>query len=218
MSLYIKARNWNGFKPLLLFDLDMLERLQQTLHEHLAAISMLVEDQGELITDAAHVMVETLVSDHRVFCCGNGGSHANAQSFVSKLMNKFQHERPTLPGIVLSSDTVSFSSLSSDGQLADVFARPFTALAQPGDVLVVLTASASIANITQVVRAAHDRDCRVIAITGQDGGEVMHMVREQDVLIRLPTQNTPLVHELQLFVLHSLCDLVDQSLFGIHDA
>lgn len=196
----------------------MSERLQHLLHEHLSSLSLLLDSQAEVIERAAHVLLETLVADRRIFVCGNGGSMANAQSFVSKLVNRFEHERPALPAMTLSADCTGFGSFASDGHLADVFARPFSALAHAGDVLVVLSASASVANITQAVRAAHERDCRVIAITAQDGGEVMHMVSEQDVLLCLPSQSTARVHELQLFVLHAFCDLIDQALFGAHHA
>lgn len=195
----------------------MQERLQQLAQDHLATISTLLEEQGSLIERAAHVLVETLVQGNRIFCCGNGGSGANAQSFVSKLINRFEHERPAFPAIALGADPTSFASLATDGQLTEVFARPLQVLAHSGDVLVVLTASASIANVLQAVRAAHDCGCRVIAITGHDGGEIMHTLSEDDVLISLPTFSMARVHEAQLFVLHCFCDLIEQALFGAHD-
>lgn len=197
---------------------EMQERLQQLAQDHLATINTLLAEQGAEIERAAYMLVEALFQERRIFCCGNGGSSANAQSFVSKLINRFEHERPAFPAIVLGADGTSFGALAAEGLLTEVFARPLQGLAHPGDVLVALTASASIANISQAIRAARERGCRVVAITAHDGAELRHLLDDEDVLIRLPTGSMARVHEVQLFVLHCFCDLIDQALFGAHHA
>jgi D-sedoheptulose 7-phosphate isomerase len=195
----------------------MLERLEQHADDLIATLGALVTDHGPEIAGAAQVLVDALVHERRIFCCGNGGSGANAQSFVSKLINRFEHERPALPAIALGGDSTSLGALSADGQLGDVFARPLQGLAHAGDVLVVLTVSASTSNIVQAIRTAQERDCRVIALTGLEDGEIVRMLSPRDVLLRLPARSIARQHEVQLFVLHCFCDLIDQALFGAHD-
>ena len=196
----------------------MLERLEQHAEDLIATLGTLIAAQGPDITRAAQVLVDALVQEHRIFCCGNGGSGANAQSFVSKLINRFEHERPALPAIALGGDSTSLGTLSVDGQLGNVFARPLQGLAHAGDVLVVLTVSASTPNIVQAIRTAQERDCRVIALTGMEDGEAIRLLGPRDALLRLPTRSTARLNEVQLFVLHCFCDLIDQALFGGHDA
>jgi phosphoheptose isomerase len=195
----------------------MLERLNQHAEDLIATLVSLTSEQGSDIGRAAQLLVDALVQERRIFCCGNGGSGANAQSFVSKLINRFEHERPALPAIVLGGDSTSLGALSADGQLGDVFARPLQGLAHAGDVLVALTVSASTLNIVQAIRTAQERDCRVIVLCGPEDGEVVRMLGPRDVLLRLPARSTARQNEVQLFVLHCFCDLIDHALFGAHD-
>ena len=131
--------------------------------------------------------------------------------------NRFEHERPALPALALAPDSVTLSALAQDNRLTESFSRPFLAFAQPGDVLVVLSATATAANILAIVQAAHERGCPVIAITGASGGDVARLLAPEDVLIQIPEHRAYRVHEAQLFTLHCCCALIDASLFGDPD-
>jgi phosphoheptose isomerase len=194
--------------------MTMLERLQQHAQDHHAAITTLSNEQGEAIVRAAQLLVEALVQEHRIFCAGLDGCSANAQSFVHKLIHHFEHERPALPALALAGD----SGFGVGEQAQELFARPFQALSQAGDVLVVLSTASSSAPLAQLIRVAQERPCPVVAIASHGGGEITHLLKPQDVLIVLPTPSVARAHELQLFVLHCFCDLIDQALFGAHDA
>lgn len=195
----------------------MLERLQEHAQDHHNAISTLCQEQGDAIVRAAQLLVEALVQGNRIFCAGLAGSHNNAQSFVQKLIHHYEHERPALPAIALAGDSC-LASASSEAQLQEMVARPFQALAQSGDALVVLSTDSTPGPLVQLVRAAQERPCPVIAIASHGGGELAHLLKPQDVLIVLPTPSVARAHELQLFVLHCFCDLIDQALFGAHHA
>ena len=195
----------------------MHAQITQMCHDSMNMLSRLAEEQADTISHAAMVMVYAVIHEHKIICCGNGASGANAQSFVSKMLNRFEHERPALPAFVLAPDSVTLSALAQDNRLTESFSRPFLAFAQPGDVLVVLSATATAANIVSVVHAAHERGCPVIAITGASGGEVARLLTENDVLIQIPEHRAYRVHEAQLFTLHCCCALIDTSLFGDPD-
>ncbi|WP_022956617.1 D-sedoheptulose-7-phosphate isomerase [Perlucidibaca piscinae] len=195
----------------------MQERIVQLCQDSMTMLARLAEEQAGSIEQAAMVMVDALVSGHKLICCGNGASGANAQSFVSKLLNRFEHERPALPAYTLAPDSITLSALAQDNRLTESFSRPFLTLAQPGDVLVVLSATATAANILNVVAAAHERGCPVIALTGSGGGDLQHILHERDILIAMPESRTYRVHEAQLFTLHCCCALIDTALFGDPD-
>lgn len=195
----------------------MQARIAQLCQDSMTMLSRLAEEQSEAIEHAAMIMVDALVQEKKLICCGNGASGANAQSFVSKLLNRFEHERPALPALALAPDSVTLSALAQDNRLTESFSRPFLALAHPGDVLVVLSATATAANIQSVVNAARERQCTVIALTGGNGGEVARLLGPQDVLIQIPEYRTYRVHEAQLFTLHCCCALIDTALFGDPD-
>jgi len=54
----------------------------------------------------------------------------------------------------------------------------------------------------------------VIAFTGRDGGTLAPLLREQDVEIRVPSEETARIQETHLLVIHCLCDWIDEKLFG----
>lgn len=195
----------------------MQARIAQLCQESMTMLARLAEEQSDAIEQAAMIMVEALVHEKKLICCGNGASGANAQSFVSKLLNRFEHERPALPALALAPDSVTLSALAQDNRLTESFSRPFLALAHPGDVLVVLSATATAANIQAVVNAARERQCTVVALTGGNGGDVARLLGPQDVLIQIPEYRTYRVHEAQLFTLHCCCALIDTALFGDPD-
>ncbi|MES3040008.1 MAG: SIS domain-containing protein [Pseudomonadota bacterium] len=186
-------------------------------HDSTSMLTRLAEEQADTISQAAMIMVDALIHERKIICCGNGASGANAQSFVSKMLNRFEHERPALPALALAPDSVTLSALAQDNRLTESFSRPFLAFAQPGDVLVVLSATATAANILAIVQAAHERDCPIIAITGASGGEIARLLKPEDALIQIPEHRAYRVHEAQLFTLHCCCALIDASLFGDPD-
>lgn len=193
------------------------DRLVRLCQDSLQTLSNVSERCLPDIERGVQLIVETLVQEHRILACGNGASGALVQLFVSKLLNRFEHERPSLPAIALAADAVTLSALAQENRITESFSRPLMAIAQPGDLLLLVSASAQSENLVSAVRAAHERGCSVVALTGSHGGEVAPALRSTDVHIRIPDHRAYRVHEAQLFILHGFCALIDASLFGDPD-
>lgn len=168
----------------------------------------------ELITYAAQTMVESLVNDKKILTCGNGGSAGDAQHFASEMLNRFERERPALPAIALTTDTMTITSVANDYHFDEVFAKQLRALGQTDDVLLVYTSSGNSSNIIRTVQAAHDKGMKVVALTGKDGGALASILNESDIEIRVPSESTARIQEVHLLITHCFCDLIDSQLFG----
>lgn len=168
----------------------------------------------ELITYAAQTIVESLVNDKKILACGNGGSAGDAQHFSSEMLNRFERERPALPAIALTTDTMTITSVANDYNFDEVFAKQLRALGQAGDILLVYTTSGNSSNIINTVKTAHDKEITVIALTGKDGGALASVLNETDIEIRVPSESTARIQEVHLLITHCLCDLIDSQLFG----
>lgn len=168
----------------------------------------------DVIEYASQRIVEALVNDGKVLTCGNGGSAGDAQHFSSEMLNRFERERPALPAIALSTDSSTITSIANDYSFDEVFAKQIRALGQQGDVLLVYTSSGNSRNILQAVRAAHEREMTVIALSGKDGGPLSATLSEMDIEIRVPSYSTARIQEVHLLISHCLCDLIDEQLFG----
>lgn len=168
----------------------------------------------ELIEFASQKIVDCLVNDKKILTCGNGGSAGDAQHFSSEMLNRFERERPALPAIALTPDTLTITSIANDYHFNEVFAKQLRALGQTGDILLVYTSSGNSGNILSAVKTAHDKGLSVIALTGKDGGALASLLNETDIEIRVPSESTARIQEVHLLVTHCLCDLIDQQLFG----
>lgn len=194
--------------------MDLLHRIQQHFAESIQAKITAADALGTPIAHASEVMVRCLLDGHKILSCGNGGSAADAQHFSSELVNRFEIERPGLPGIALTTDSSSLTSIANDYHYDEVFARQVRALGQAGDVLLAISTSGNSPSIVKAVQAAHDKGMQVVALSGREGGTMATFLSNADVEIRVPAQSTARIQEVHLLVIHCLCDLIDQQLFG----
>ncbi|MDD1782250.1 phosphoheptose isomerase [Enterovibrio sp. ZSDZ35] len=194
----------------------MLDSIKESFTESIQTQIAAAEALPEQISKAAMVMVQCLLNGNKILCCGNGGSAANAQHFASCLLNRFETERPSLPALALTADTVTLTAVANDYHHDEVFSKQVRAFGQGGDVLLALSTSGNSKDIIKAMEAAVTRDMTIVAFTGKDGGEMAGLLGEQDVEIRIPSQRTARIQEVHLITLHTLCDLIDQYLFPTH--
>ena len=166
------------------------------------------------IARAAEIMVQCLINDGKIMSCGNGGSAADAQHFAAELLNRFEMERPGLAGIALTTDSSTLTSIANDYDYNQIFSKQVRALGHPGDVLLAISTSGNSPNVTQAIAAAHERDMRVVALTGRGGGQIGAMLKAEDAHVCVPHQNTARIQEVHLLTLHCLCDAIDSLLLG----
>ncbi len=195
--------------------MDLIARLQHLFSASIEAKIAAADALPESIAKAAQVMAHALLTGHKILSCGNGGSAADAQHFSSELINRFERERPGLPAIALTTDTSALTSIANDYHYDEIYSKQIRALGQAGDVLLAITTSGSSNNIVQAVAAAQEAQMIVVALTGKQGGAVASLLNpERDVEIRVPHQQTARIQEVHLCVIHYLCDLIDNQIFG----
>jgi D-sedoheptulose 7-phosphate isomerase len=192
----------------------LIERIQQSFGMSIETKISAADVLPAVIAKATEAMVSCLLSEGKILSCGNGGSAGDAQHFSSEMLNRFETERPSLPAIALSTDTSTLTAIANDYHYDQVFSKQILALGQKGDILLAITTSGNSASIINAVEAAHDRDVDVIALTGRDGGVLANHLGPDDIEIRVPSTSTARIQEVHLTVIHSLCDCIDQRLFG----
>ena len=135
------------------------------------------------IAAAAQMFFDCVTTDHKILCCGNGGSAGDAQHFAAELINRFEKERPGLACVALTTDSSVLTSIANDYEYNLIFSKQVRALGLPGDTLLAISTSGNSANVVAAIHAAHERSMRVVALTGRDGGEMARALCEGDVLI-----------------------------------
>jgi D-sedoheptulose 7-phosphate isomerase len=166
------------------------------------------------LAQAAERMVQCLIKDGKVLACGNGGSAADAQHFAAELLNRFEMERPPLAALALTTDSSTLTAIANDYSYSEVFSKQVRALGHPGDVLLAISTSGNSPNVLEAIRAAHDRQMDVVALTGRGGGAMAGLLAESDIHVCVPSDVTARIQEVHILSLHCLCDAIDCLLLG----
>lgn len=190
------------------------DRVRQHFTASIDTKMQALEQVAGPIVAAADAMVQSLLAEGKILACGNGGSAGDSQHFSSELLNRFERERPPLPAIALTTDSSTLTSIANDYSYNEVFSKQVRALGRAGDVLLAISTSGNSANVLEAIKIAQQRNLRVVALTGRDGGKMRPMLRANDIEICVPSKVTARIQEVHLLVIHCLCDLIDTQLFG----
>jgi phosphoheptose isomerase len=164
------------------------------------------------ILQTARLIARCFRNNRKVLICGNGGSAAESQHFAAELVGRFEiGNRKALPALALTSDTAVLTAWANDIGYDEVFARQVQAFGEKGDVLFCFSTSGQSPNVIKAMKAALSKGMTCVSLTGKKGGD-MSLYAHINLLV--PSGSTQRIQELHLHVLHTVCALVEQDLFG----
>ncbi len=161
------------------------------------------------IAQAAGLVIDCYANDGAVFTFGNGGSAADAQHIACELVGRFLIERPALRAEALTTDTATITSIANDYGYDAIFTRQLEGKARAGDVAIGLSTSGNSPNVVAALAAAREMGVKTIAITGDGGGKCAPLA---DVLLAVPSSDTPRIQEATVVIYHILCELIEQQI------
>jgi phosphoheptose isomerase len=190
------------------------ERARQVLRTNVAAATELLQRLPDLeaqVEAASAIIAEAFLSGHKLLACGNGGSAADASHLTTEFVARYERERRGYPAISLASHAGDLTAIGNDYSFADLFARQVQAYGKPDDVLAVFTTSGNSENIFRALVAAKQLKLKTIAFLGRDGGECAGFA---DVELSVGGKLTARIQEGHKFLLHTICELVDEQLLA----
>lgn len=178
------------------------EASQQATLQALQGLSGLRQE----IDRAGDLILRALRAGRKIIACGNGGSAAEAQHFATELVGRFFKNRRSLPAVALSADGTLVTCIGNDYGYDAIFARQIEGLAQPGDVVLLLSSSGNSKNLHAALDAAQRLGLESIALLGRGGGT---MKGRATIDIIVPGDSGAAAQECHLFLIHHLCQRVD---------
>lgn len=172
-----------------------------------------VLDNENLLTNirkAADVIIDCYRNDGKVLFCGNGGSAADAQHLAAELSGRFYYDRAPLNAEALHVNTSFLTAVGNDYSFDEVYARMIYAAGKSGDILVALSTSGNSPNILKAASAAREKGLIVVGLTGASGGKLNSLC---DLLLNIPSTDTPRIQESHIMMGHIICELVESELF-----
>jgi D-sedoheptulose 7-phosphate isomerase len=191
----------------------MAERAGQRLAMHAAMAQALAgEETAAAIAAAARDLAARFAAGGLLLIFGNGGSAADAQHLAAEFTGRYLLDRAPLPALALADNTASVTAIANDYGFDQVFARQVRAFGSESGAAIALSTSGASANVLEGLRAARELGLLTIGVTGQGGAERMRALC--DHLLTIPAEQTPQIQEGTMLVLHTICELVEHSLFG----
>jgi len=180
--------------------------------QSLAAARETLDALGPLedtLQEAADRVLAALVAGHKLLLCGNGGSASDAAHIATEFTCRFAGDRRPYPALALGVDGGLLTAIGNDYEFNDIFARQIRAFGRPGDVLVAITSSGKSRNVLAAIEEARRVGMTTVALLGRDGGFTKGAA---DLELIVAGAATARIQEAQKFLLHVLCELVEEEL------
>ena len=185
------------------------EFFKTIFEEAQTTLNKFMEQGYDNLLKAGELMVEALSNGKKIISCGNGGSMSDAMHFAEELTGKFRNERKGIKAIAIS-DPSYITCTANDYGYQYIFSRFIETLGNNGDVLLAISTSGNSQNIINAAIAAKNKNMKVIALTGKNGGKLKDV---SDVEIRVPHNGySDRIQEIHIKIIHSLIHYIEENL------
>ena len=192
----------------------MLNKLNDLYEENIKTHIYAKRLLSTQIVEAAQRMIRCLLQGNKVIVCGDGRSYINAQCLVANLLNRYELKRPSFPSVLLSLDSAVSSTFISDLALEKLYQHQFNATAQKGDMLVAFEPLSNEKNVLNIITHAVNKDITTLVLTGSSHDHIQGILTENDLHIAVPSAKESRLLENHLFIINSICELIDFKLFS----
>ncbi len=167
-------------------------------------------------------VIEALEATHaagqQIFIIGNGGSAATASHMMNDLCkgtlgHKGDAPWPRFKVIALTDNVSLMTAWANDTDYNHVFSEPLKNFAQPGDLLIGISASGNSPNIIAAVEVAKQIGLKVVGITGFGGGKLAQLA---DVPFVVPSNDYGPVEDVHMILDHIITSYLYAKLKETH--
>lgn len=164
----------------------------------------------EKVSTVANKIIECYKNKGKVLFCGNGGSAADSQHLAAELSGRFYYDRPPLFSEALHVNTSYLTAVANDYSYNEVYSRLLQAMGNKGDVLIGLSTSGNSGNVVKAFEKANELGMITVGFTGNTGGKMKEL---SQILVNIPSIDTPRIQECHMILGHTLCEIVEMQLF-----
>ena len=154
--------------------------------------------------------IKAFKNDKKMLFCGNGGSACDAQHIASELSGRFYKDRPPLYAEALHVNSSYMTAVANDYGYEETYARMVEASGRKGDVLVGISTSGNSPNVVKAMLNAKEIGMVTVGFTGSKGGKMKEIC---DIMIQVPSDDTPRIQEVHILVGHIICQLIEEEMF-----
>lgn len=193
--------------------MNLTELLIQNITTSIEAQKHMLLDQElqAVFCLAAAKVIECYRAGGRLYIAGNGGSAADAQHLAAEFVSKLARDRDPLPAEALTVDSSIITAIGNDYGYEQVFSRQLQGKVQSNDIFLGITTSGKSPNILKALEQCKILGIPSIIFTGRDGGSAKDLA---DFSVIVPGSATSTIQELHIVLAHTLCESVENAIFG----
>lgn len=159
----------------------------------------------------AELMASNFYAGKLLLACGNGGSAAQAQHFVTELVGSCYGNHTPFPAICLNSDSVLLTALSNDFGYENVFVRQLDAFATNSFAIVGFSTSGKSKNIIRLFEHAKYNYPHILRISFVGTNENSELEPLSDHAFRVESTNTQFIQEVHNVLIHLLVKFIVEN-------
>jgi len=111
-----------------------------------------------------------------------------------------------LPAIALTTDTSALTSIGNDFGYENIFSRQLEAHLNKNDLVIGISTSGNSLNVIKALEYAKNNGAIAIGLSGGNGGKMNSIC---NINLVIPSNDTPRIQEMHIFVGHTICHLID---------
>lgn len=191
----------------------MLNFVREEIQKTRATMQLVAEDSAllSIAEKIAQQCIVSLRSGGKILFAGNGGSAADSQHLAAELVSRLRYDRPGMASIALTTDTSALTAIGNDYSFENLFSRQVEAIGQKGDVLIGISTSGKSPNILKALDAARAKGIVTIGFAGRSAP----MMEERcDLVMNIPSKETPKIQECHIMMGHIICALIEEDIYG----
>ena len=178
-------------------------KIKPFVTDYLTRLKYILDDiDAEVVSDIIDELELTLVNKSRIYIIGNGGSSATASHMVNDLgAGLRRRDIVNFDVMSLGDNSPVVSAIANDIGYENIFFMQMKGLINPNDIVIAISCSGDSPNIVKAVDYAKDLGCKIIGITGFDGG-YLKAISDISFHVNAPKNEYGLVEDVHMILDH----------------
>lgn len=189
--------------------MDFSKQIKAYIEKEIEILSKLDQDA---INKAMNLLEITREKGSNVYVFGNGGSAATAshmendfnKGISEKLGKKYRFQ-------CINANMATIMAIANDNGYDRVFVQQLENRLKPEDVIVAISGSGNSENVVKAVEYAKRQGCKVIGMTGYEGGKLKRL---SDISLHVPLDNMQITEDIHIIFNHMMMYILCGELTG----
>ena len=187
-------------------------KIKPFVADYLTRLKFILDNiDANVISDIVNALEKTIINKSRIYIIGNGGSSATASHMVNDLgAGLRRRDIVNFDVLSLGDNSPVVTAIANDIGYENIFYMQMKGLIKQKDIVIEISCSGDSPNILKAVDYAQSSGCKVIGITGFDGGR-LKVLSDINFHVDAPKNEYGLVEDTHMILDHIIYSYYNQK-------